>query len=121
MCDQRPSCPDHPAIKSLRHDVRLHAFNWSDAAVNMRRGKNFVASLSSARKQAVPRDAPPPWWPQDHAAMLEAIKQEREEMDTLGYIRRRSEGQPSSGTVKVKEVKRQETRGRKHNDFQAQA
>lgn len=88
--------------------MQSHAFNLSNAAVNQIRADMFVKALSNARLYSHDlRKEPRPWWPQDGAAMLEAIKQERCEIDTLGYIRsaasRLVEGPLATTGVKGKE------------------
>lgn len=87
-------------LDKLNCDVQYHAFNMSDANVNINRANIFVAELMGAHYEHYgPRNAPLPWWPRDSSAMLEAIEQERRDIDGLGYIRsaasRRSEEQVS--------------------------
>lgn len=85
MC--QPDSADNTFVTTLRRDVRLHAFNFSDKAVNTLRANNFMESLWCARGQNTSQDAPPAWWPKNSSAMLKAIKGEREEVDALGYAR----------------------------------
>lgn len=73
----------------LRKNVLLHPFNLSDDRVNLMRAEailttfgNTIASRSSRESELQV------WWPQNAAALVEAIKKEREEMDAYGCIAR---------------------------------
>lgn len=96
---------DSSDIETLKGDLQYHAFNFSHVRVNRFRGYGFIRTLDNLRGNA--RLA---WWPQNAADMLEVIKREREEMDTLGYIRsaavsRRGQEQASRATVESKDAK----------------
>lgn len=62
-----------------RKQVDFHPFNLSDSAVNIRRSSNLLAYL-----QQRARGRSTAWWPQDAASFVEALKKERDKMDTYG-------------------------------------
>lgn len=108
---------DPVRLTTMKRDVTYHAFNLSNAEVNGIRTNQFVSLLAvfeRAHNVASRAEALPPWWPQNGVDMLEAIKREREEMDTLGYIqsaasRPSEESLPnkSAGESNLQELKRE--------------
>lgn len=75
------------AIDLYRKDLHFHPFNMSSPELNAFRAQNIFAVLEVF--QGWPDDGQrerSDWWPRDTAGLVQLIKKEREEMDTLGYI-----------------------------------
>lgn len=77
------------AICLLKKQVELHPFNLSHAELNEYRAWHMLSALNGLRRLPLALGIPPQppdWWPRDPAALVELLKKEREEVDTLGCI-----------------------------------
>lgn len=72
---------------SVEH-AKMHPFNFSDEVVNRYRARHFFALLDAIRRRVGYRrsTARPAWWPRSSRALLEMIKKEREDIESIGYI-----------------------------------
>lgn len=80
----------------MRKVINSHPFNLSDEEVNLDRCRILLRLLGSGMPEADTQSTP--WWPQDAASFVEAVKKEREEIDAYGYIggEKNNEGAESS-------------------------
>lgn len=70
-------------ITLLQKIADFHPFNFSDSEVNTSRGK-LVFSVLEQILARHPRSLT--WWPSDAESFVEAVKKEREEVGTYGYV-----------------------------------
>lgn len=84
-------------IAMLRKVIKFHPFNLSDEEVNLARGRVILFMLGNATRGLDTQS--PPWWPQDAASFVEAVKKEREEIDTYGYIGGAKQNERAEGSV----------------------
>lgn len=80
---------DAKRMRDLERCVALHPLNMSDAKVNTTRANSFLLSLGvhlqSHRLPGLPGKTKP-WWHMSAEKIIEMVKKEREEIETLGYI-----------------------------------
>lgn len=80
--------PKYSGWRHLERAARFHPFNMTDSTINEGRARKILGMLEEIRSALPARRATGylPWWPQDPARFVEALKQEREELSVLGYI-----------------------------------
>lgn len=62
--------------------IHLHPFNFEDKQINLDRAEKLLWTMEPLRLTLSTVER---WWPQDAAALVKAVKREREEMDIYGH------------------------------------
>lgn len=78
-----PSSGEKRQNTILIKDLNYHPFNLSSPELNVSRARSLLEMLGAYPRA---RETLPDWWPRNPTDLIERIKKEREEMDTLGYI-----------------------------------
>ena len=86
---------DPRRLALCERSLKPHPFNFSEEDVNIWRAQRLLSELftiTGSRSNDAAAQRWPAWCPRDAAGFVEAVKKERESMDTLGYLNLRREG-----------------------------